>query len=195
MAILLGDGCARTLQMEPVLQYFPQAVLVERLPLVAGVYYTPEFRAMRSGGDVDFAVGATSVALFNRVLPAMFDEITQLAGPPPAPYREQNVACVIVPSIESVETRFMQRVRVAYRIRVSSPQGVELAAWTVSGTGGEPYGAASQATLGEAVASALRNAMAGFVIGFRGQPGMREWLATRGLGVRNGPAESSPVQR
>ena len=92
--------------MEDIRKALPQTVPVDRLPLVVGVYYAPEFRAYRSRADVDFPLVEASVALFDRALRAMFDQVVQLADPPPVPHREPELAAVITPRVQSVVAKF-----------------------------------------------------------------------------------------
>ena len=181
-AILLLSGCSRTLEIEAIRGGFPQAVLVERLPLLVGVYYAAEFRAQRSRGHLDFPVGEASIALFDRVLAAMFEGVVQLGEPPLVPPREPGLAAVIAPRIQKVTAKFGEQVTVTYGIEVWSPRGSVLAVWAVSGVGGKIYGVASDGKMRDGVASALRNAVGRFAVGFRDQPRVAEWLASRGLG-------------
>lgn len=180
----LVAGCAHTVPIDATL---PRP-LVEPLPVAVGVYYGPEFRDYEHvhtlvGFEFKFLVGPQSVALFDQVFAHMFEKAVPVQDRPPLPAGEAELAAVIEPRIENFSTdggrHLWEHVTVTYHMTLYSPQGDQLASWTVEGTGGSQYrlgrgiGLASEATH-----AAMRDAAVNLITGFRSQPDVRQWLQT-----------------
>lgn len=180
----LVAGCAHTIPIDATL---PRP-LVEPLPVAVGVYYGPELRAYEHvhtlvGFKFKFFVGPQSVALFDQIFAHMFEKAVPVQDRPPLPAGEPELVAVIEPQIENFSIdpgrHIWEYVTLTYRMTLYSPQGDQLASWTVEGAGQSEYrfgwgiGLASEATH-----AAMREAAVNLITGFRDQPGVRRWLQT-----------------
>lgn len=163
-----------------------QPPLVEPLPVVIGVYYSPELRNYehRSTCKIDweeiaynYRLGPASIAIFDYALAGMFQKVVAIEAWPPQSAETQPVYAVIQPAVESVvlPTPFSdcgsRTARITYRVTLYSPEGEHLASWKVSGQAASglemPVDWQGKKKLRRAVNDALRDAAANFIIGFR----------------------------
>lgn len=178
-----------------------QRPVVEQLPIKIGVYYSPEFstyeQRTRAPGHVEFyfiyQLGDASVALFDQALDGLFQEVVHIKTWPLPVADSVGFSAVIIPKVETVSVRSQPSmsvlgpfpVRISYRVSLHSPTGDEIANWVVSGSTayevspGFDFGAQAKKKL--AIRSALRDAGAKFVIGFRNQPDVKRWLHRQGI--------------
>ena len=122
LAALLTVGCAEgpvydpsavippvTVPAEP-LAYSP---LLPRLPIAAGIYYSPEWRLAEmtgwASGDprVRFKLGLAAVAYFDQIAAALFERVEPLPSWPANGPGMQVVDLVMVPRIEQSEDAFI----------------------------------------------------------------------------------------
>lgn len=123
--------------IQPAPPSLPQA-RVAPLPAAVGVFYSPSFTqqpvADRSIPAVSHRPGAASMALFDRVLESVFDQVVRFsAWPPPAGARPE-VALVFVPrvsGIATVRTPGSTARLVEYAIEAYAPSGERVDSWTI----------------------------------------------------------------
>jgi hypothetical protein len=124
--------------IQPAPALLPQARVVA-LPAVVAVFYPPEFAqqlvADRAIPTISHRAGAASVALFDRVLDAAFEQVLRLpAWPLPAGAERPAAAFVFVPrfaGIATVRTPGSTARLVEYAIDAFTPTGQRIDAWTV----------------------------------------------------------------
>lgn len=156
---------------------------VGKLPLTVGIYYSVEFRAhehVRTKDLGKFVVpsGEASVALFDDILPLMFENTVLVPGRPPLAQRDPRLVAVIEPRIEHFDVDLPVvigtiRAEVTYRFTLYSPVGHPFASWRVNGVGeAGPMGGGYD----KAVDLAMQDAARRFMIGFRAVPEVQRWL-------------------
>ena len=127
---------ANVIQPAPV--SLPQARL-NPLPAKVAVFYSPEFTqqpvADRGIAGFSHRAGAASVALFDRVLEAAFEQVLRIpAWPLPAGTERPAVALVFVPrfaGIATIQTPGSTARLIEYAIEVHAPGGERVDAWTI----------------------------------------------------------------
>ncbi len=171
--------------------------LVPQLPLTLGVIYDENFSNYsfteidEYSGDDQYIInsGASQVALFNSILPAVFSQVVYLSSPEEAAdYPELDM--VFQPEIEEFQVGLPQKTRldvyeiwVKYNMRLSAPDGGAIADWVMTA-----YGKSPQATFGsvdagvnEAAVEAFRDLAATFSLGFTNIPEVNDWLRTNNV--------------
>ena len=146
--------------------------LIERIPVVVGVYMPVEFtekvyeeKREGGGGEYSIGLGKAQSAGFMRVLNAMFKRVVSVASPKDAAAVDPEIRGVLEPVLEdfafvtpaeSSTPTYAASLR--YTIRLYSPQGELAESWTFTGYGSQP---ASQfpGKGAEALAVATRLAM------------------------------------
>jgi len=186
-AIISGCTMTMTFPLEATIDRPPS---VTPVPLAVGVYYSPEFRAyehVRVRQKMRFVApfGQASVALFDRVLPMIFEGVVPVASPPPLGEGGPKLAAVIEPKIEAFDFDWpvvlafgAYTAEVTYRFTLYSPEGNPFASWTVRGDG-NPVGL--QAGVPKAIDLAMEDAAKKFMAGFRDVPEVRRWLRQAGI--------------
>lgn len=187
----LISGCSHAIPLKASVDRPPN---INKLPLMIGVYYSPEFRTYqhaRARGQVQFVApqGQASAALFDQVLPMIFESVVPVPSRPPLAEASPKVAAVIEPKIEEFDFDFpwtpfgSYTAQIVYRLTLHSPEGTPFASWTVKGSGERGSGlAATHAPLiGEAVDLAMQDAAMKFMVGFRDIPEVRRWLRRVGV--------------
>ena len=146
-AVLCGllAGCMPTMhhhmRATPSLDGLPEAT---RAPLHAGVYYSPEFASyehVRKKGNSIFHmhIGEASVGYFDQLLPRVFEKTTRVDTLAPDELAKKGVDLVVVPSLEHFDfplgfEPYSERLGVAYRTTLCTPQGVPVSSWIVYGS-------------------------------------------------------------
>ena len=110
---------------------------ISPVPLTVGVYYSQEFAqqpvADRAMSGISHRPGTASVALFDRVLEAAFEQVLRLpAWPPPA--GAERPAVIFVPrfaGIATVQTPGSTARLLEYAIEVYSPSAERIDSWTI----------------------------------------------------------------
>ncbi len=187
---LLLAACERSMSLK-VDSAIP-VPLVTRLPLSLGVVYGDDLRNYAYEEDSEerpnwkIDSGASHAAVFEQVLPAMFQEVTEVAAVPAA----VPVDAVLMPTI--VEMQFalpaetgldFYEAWIKYELALHDPDGVNIARWVVTGYGkSPPLGLMKSRAKGlnAAVNQALRDAGARFALGFSRVAEIEAWLAGRG---------------
>ena len=124
--------------IQPAPAALPQA-RVSTLPVKAAVFYSQAFAqqpvADRSIAEISHRAGAASVALFDRVLDASFEQVLRLpAWPAAAGSEPPAVALVFVPrfaGIATVRTPGSTARLLEYVVDVFAPSGERIDSWTV----------------------------------------------------------------
>jgi hypothetical protein len=124
--------------IQPAPASLPQPRL-SPLPVKVGVFYAPEFAqqpvADRARAGISHRAGAASIALFDRVLEAAFEQVLRLpAWPLPAGAEHPAVAAVFVPriaGIATVHTPGSTARLLEYAIEAYSPSGERIDSWTI----------------------------------------------------------------
>ena len=162
--------------------------LMTQLPLSMGVFYDGELLNYvyeedsdeRSNWRIDS--GASHAALFARILPAMFREVTEVAGAP----TDAPVDAVLVPRVAEMQFALPQETKtdfyeawIKYEMTLLDPQGERIAAWLVTGYGksSTEFMKSRDKGLNAAVNQALRDAGARFALGFPRVAAVKTWLA------------------
>jgi len=203
MSLALLAGCGTT-QFEAQTAIPPP--LVERIPVVVGVYLSPEFREKvyredRDGGDVAIAIGKAQSEGFMRLMTAMFERAVPVSSPEAGAGTDPAVRGVIEPVLEDFafvtpadSGTDVYAVSLRYRVNGYKPDGQFTESWTFTGYGaaasGSMLGIGTEA-LQKATQLALRDA------GARLATELREQAIIRGLlpqGASVPAAEAPPPQ-
>ena len=183
---LMAAACQQSMSLK-VASEVP-VPLMTQLPLSLGVFYDGELLNYvyeedsdeRSNWKIDS--GASHAALFARILPAMFQEVTEVAGAP----TDAPVDAVLVPRVAEMQFALPQETKtdfyeawIKYEMTLLDPQGERIAAWLVTGYGksSTEFMKSRDKGLNAAVNQALRDAGARFALGFPRVAAVKTWLA------------------
>lgn len=179
--ILLLSSCTKNFQ---VVADIPTP-LIEPSALTAQLDYSDEFRAYkfveksddRSLESVD--VGEAQVSLFDRIFSNLF-EMSDSANEGHDLKIEPQILEFQYSSPKETKLKLYE-VWVKYRLKVSDSNNQELADWVVKGYGKTPTSMLSShlKAFNRACNVALRDVGAQLAIGFRNQPSIKDYLATR----------------
>jgi SAM-dependent methyltransferase len=203
VSLVLLAGCGTTqFEAQPAIP----APLVERIPVVVGVYLSPEFREKvyredRDGGDVAIAIGKAQSEGFMRLMTAMFERAVPVSSPEAGAGTDPAIRGVIEPVLEDFafvtpadSGTDVYAVSLRYRVNGYKPDGQFTESWTFTGYGaaasGSMLGIGTEA-LQKATQLALRDA------GARLATELREQAIIRGLLPQGAPvpaAEAPPPQ-
>jgi hypothetical protein len=193
LSLALLAGCGTT-QFEAKTAIPPP--LVERIPVVVGVYLSPEFRDKvyredRDGGGVAIAIGKAQSEGFMRLMTAMFERAVPVPSPEAGAGTDPAIRGVIEPVLEDFafvtpadSGTDVYAVSLRYRVNGYKPDGQFTESWTFTGYGaaasGGMLGIGTEA-LQKATQLALRDA------GARLATELREQAVIRGL-MQQGPS-------
>jgi len=189
LILLITAGCTSTLQVEGE---FPRPV-IHQLPLQVAVHYQDDFRRYRyveksekrSKWEID--IGNAQVALFDTVLPAMFENVVQVSGI--SPQENSDIDLFFEPYVEEFqynmprETKVnMFEVWIKYNMKVYDGQGALIADWILTAYGKTPtaFMKSEENALNEAMIIALRDVGAGLSLKFSHIPEINSWLNKQG---------------
>ena len=142
---LSSTGCMTThkIHANPSLEKLPE---VEKLPLKAGIYYSPEFKSYehaRIFGPHKYVVpiGQDSIKLFDKIFPQIFDETIHVDSLPPYAVTPAEVDIVLEPFIEHFHFRLgmeplAEKHNVTYRFTLYTLDGAPVSTWRVMGKPG-----------------------------------------------------------
>jgi hypothetical protein len=109
LAISLLCGCATTSRIdpEPKTDGLPT---VTKLPVHAGVYYSPQFANQehtRIAGKNTYVtrIGPASVRLFDDMLPRVFEKTTRISQLSADEYGAKQIDVLVVPSLEHFDVK------------------------------------------------------------------------------------------
>jgi hypothetical protein len=185
---LLGGCAASTIVIEG---NYPSP-LVRKLPLTVGVYYPAGLRDFAyteiddNSGKDQYIVhsGASQVALFNTVLPALFENVVALDSVESV---GSNIDAVFVPDLAEFQLGLPQKTKLKvyeiwmkYNMKLSKANGEYIADWVMTAYGKSPEASLQRAENGVQSAAnvAMRDLAASFTLGFSKVPDVNEWLKT-----------------
>lgn len=145
---------------------------------------TTENTLRRLGQTTFSPLDESSVRLMRETLFAMFSEVTELDQWPPAPDGQPLLAGAIKLNIREFSVIVAQPVVVAitYEVELFEPRQGRVYQWTLHGTRAMKHEImAIQASVGKATVSEMKDAMASFMVGFREEAAVQEWLAAQCL--------------
>ena len=191
--LLLGSCSATTIDISGT---YP-APLVQKLPLTVGVIYDNAFtnhsyiEINDNTGDDQYIInsGASQVALFNTMLPAVFEEVVRLDNMDSAS-NFAELDAVLVPAIEEFQVGLPQKTRlnvyeiwVKYNMRLARANGDYIADWVMTAYGKSPEETFQSVDAGvnDAANVALRDLAASFALGFSNIPEVNEWLRSENV--------------
>ena len=189
-AFLLGNqSCTSTLEVRGS---FPRPV-IHQLPLHVAVHYKEDFRRYRyvekneKRNKWEIDIGNAQVALFDAVLPAMFENVMQV--PDITPVENTKIDLFFEPKVEEFqynmprETKVnMFEVWIKYNMKIYDGQGLLIADWILTAYGKTPtaFMKSEESALNEAMVIALRDVGAGLSLKFSHIPEINSWLNKRG---------------
>jgi hypothetical protein len=152
-------------------------------------------------GATEYHLGPPSIALFDQIYSGMFARTVPVVDDPARSREPSDAAAIVVLQIESFKPHYaigediaggpmIQSVEaeIVYRTTLLTPQGQQIADWTTGGSGsGQPTVFTFSDEAGNAAATAMREAAAKFVAGFRQQPEVARWLADLNLASAPSP--------
>ncbi|WDE00450.1 hypothetical protein [Thalassomonas actiniarum] len=188
--LLLGClSCTSTLQVKGD---FPRPV-IHQLPLQVAVHYQDDFRRYRyvekseKRSKWEISIGNAQVALFDTVLPAMFENVVQVSDI--SPQENTDIDLFFEPYVEEFqynmprETKVnMFEVWIKYNMKVYDGQGLLIADWILTAYGKTPtaFMKSEENALNEAMIIALRDVGAGLSLKFSHIPEINSWLNKHG---------------
>lgn len=174
---LVGCGTTR-LEPKPSIP----APLIARIPVVVGVYLSPEFRdnvhtEERDGAKYEVMLGKAQSEGFERLMGAMFTRAIPVPGTDAGARTDPQIRGVLEPVLEDysfVTPRDagarIYAVSLKYRINGYDPQGKMFESWTFTGYGSVPAATLptqSSVALQEATSLAMRDAAAKLAAEFK----------------------------
>ena len=159
-------GCTRNVTISEV-EHYPKPLL-KPLPLKIGVYYKDDFRNYESleqgPSGLNIRLGKTNIALFDYILPHVFEEVTPVQNLSEANEDMGNFDIILEPSITSYSCNFILlawetkcQADITYAITFYSLNNMRLGTWSINAEG---FVASSGiGTLGALAKDATQNAM------------------------------------
>ena len=166
---------------------------VAKLPLTLAVVYD---EPLRSFSDIEYsetgaeefniASGESHVALFDAVLPAMFQSVVQVASLEDA--EALDVDAIFVPAIDEFQLALPYKTKldvyevwIRYNLRFLTGDGAPIADWVLTSYGKTPTESlrTADAAINDAAVVALRDLASSFSLSFAQVPEVRDWLASR----------------
>lgn len=163
---------------------------INKLPVSVAVYYDDalrEFSYMEYSetGREEFNIesGLSHIALFNAVLPAMFDRVVFIDSMEQA--LAQGVDAVFAPAIEEFQLALPAKTKldvyevwIKYNMRLLTAEGDYIADWVLTSYGKTPTETfrSTEAAINDAAVVALRDLASSFSLSFSQVPEVRDWL-------------------
>lgn len=163
---------------------------INKLPVSVAVYYDDalrEFSYMEYSetGREEFNIesGLSHIALFNAVLPAMFDRVVFIDSMEEA--LAQGVDAVFAPAIEEFQLALPAKTKldvyevwIKYNMRLLTAEGDYIADWVLTSYGKTPTETfrSTEAAINDAAVVALRDLASSFSLSFSQVPEVRDWL-------------------
>ena len=164
---------------------------ISKLPLNVAVFYDQSLRDFAymeysETGAEEFNVqsGRSHIALFNAVLPAMFDGVVVIDSLDDAVAAE--VDAVFTPLIEEFQLALPTKTKldvyevwIKYNMRLATAEGDYIADWVLTSYGKTPTETfrSTEAAINDAAVVALRDLASSFSLSFAQVPEVRDWLA------------------
>jgi len=179
--------------------------LITQIPVVVGIYMSPEFRNAvhaeeRDGAKYEVVLGKPQSEGFERLMNAMFTRTVQVSAPNAGASTDSQIRGVLEPVLEDYSfvtprdagARIFA-VSLKYRINGYDPNGKMFDSWTFTGYGSVPAptlpGSSAQ-PLQEATALAMRDAGAKLAAEFKEAAIARGLLPAEGAAA---PTEVTPL--
>ena len=166
---------------------------VASLPLSLAVVYEEPLRSFsyieysETGAEqFNIASGESHVALFDAVLPAMFQSVVQVASLEEA--EALGVDAIFVPAIDEFQLALPAKTKldvyevwIRYNMRFLTGDGAPIADWVLTSYGKTPTESmrTTDAAINDAAVVALRDLASSFSLSFAQVPEVRDWLASR----------------
>jgi len=166
---------------------------VAKLPLTLAVVYDEprcsfSYIEYSETGAEEFniASGESHVALFDAVLPAMFQSVVQVASLEDA--EALGVDAIFVPAIDEFQLALPYKTKldvyevwIRYNLRFLTGDGAPIADWVLTSYGKTPTESlrTADAAINDAAVVALRDLASSFSLSFAQVPEVRDWLASR----------------
>ncbi len=168
---------------------FP-APVGDRLPLVVGLYFAPEFKNyapveelyQRANWKID--LGTASEQMFEQVFHNLSNRVVLLKDRPDGGVPAEGIDLIVIPSFtdfglldpSATPLEFFS-LSFKYKIDVFAPGGNLVADWTINAYGKAPsYALNVKNSVKEALMFALRDAAASLTLDFPRQPGVIRYL-------------------
>ena len=136
-------GCNRNVTISEV-EHYPKPLL-KPLPLKIGVYYKDDFRNYESleqgPSGLNIRLGKANIALFDYILPHVFEEVTPVQNLSEANEDMGNFDIILEPSITSyscniiLEWETKCQVDITYAITFYSPNSMRSGTWSINAEG------------------------------------------------------------
>jgi hypothetical protein len=179
--------------------------LIEKIPVVVGVYMPREFsekvyeeKRDNGGGEYTIGLGKAQSAGFMRILNAMFNRVVTVPAPAAGAATDPEIRGVLEPVLEDFafvtpidSGSPMYAASLRYKINLYSPAGELAESWTFTGYGSQPasqFPGKGDEALALATRLAMRDAGAKLAAEFR------EQAIARGLLPASGPATPTEVE-
>jgi len=179
--------------------------LIEKIPVVVGVYMPREFsekvyeeKRDNGGGEYSIGLGKAQSAGFMRILNAMFNRVVTVPSPAAGAATDPEIRGVLEPVLEDFafvtpidSGSPMYAASLRYKINLYSPAGELAESWTFTGYGSQPasqFPGKGDEALALATRLAMRDAGAKLAAEFR------EQAIARGLLPAPGPATPTEVE-
>jgi hypothetical protein len=166
---------------------------VAKLPLTLAVVYDEPLRSFSyieysetGAEEFNIASGESHVALFDAVLPAMFQSVVQVASLEDA--EALGVDAIFVPAIDEFQLALPYKTKldvyevwIRYNLRFLKGDGAPIADWVLTSYGKTPTESmrTADAAINDAAVIALRDLASSFSLSFAQVPEVRDWLASR----------------
>lgn len=188
-ATLLG-ACVHNVQVSG---RFP-APVGDRLPLVVGLYFSPEFKnyapveVLYQRSNWKIKLGTASEQMFEQVFYNLSNRIVVLKDKPDGNETPEGIDLIVIPSFtdfglldpSATPLEFFS-LSFKYKIDVFGPNGNLVADWTINAYGKAPsYALHAKNSVKEALMFALRDAAASLTLDFPRQPGVIRYINRAG---------------
>ena len=166
---------------------------VAKLPLTLAVVYDEPLRSFSyiessetGAEEFNLASGESHGALFDAVLPAMFQSVVQVASLEDA--EALDVDAIFVPAIDEFQLALPYKTKldvyevwIRYNLRFLTGDGAPIADWVLTSYGKTPTESlrTADAAINDAAVVALRDLASSFSLSFAQVPEVRDWLASR----------------
>lgn len=197
-ACLLPAACSYTARIHPPPIAEP---IVVKLPLTVGVYIGEEFRRYELEekvvtDKVRYPVGSAAIPWFEHAFAGTFARVVRLETWPTAA-SDIQLDAVIELRLLDFSKRFAERISISLEVVISKPDGREILCWPITGSYsldtemrqlttrerlalvGKSFQV--EALVGKQMASAMRQAATEFLLHFRDQESVHQWLEEEGF--------------
>lgn len=170
--------------------------LVDKMPVSVAVYYDQALKdfayleySETGSEEYNIESGASHIDLFNRVTPAMFDQVVIVDSMEEA--QAAGVDAVFAPAIEEFQLALPSKTKldvyevwIKYNMRLLTAEGDYIADWVLTSYGKSQTGSSMSmrtvdSAINDAAVLALRDLASSFALGFQAVPEVSDWLSER----------------